>query len=142
MTQTFEQQPDPQPGKEDVLPLILADLEKIKEGANSSSNPSPELLDLMAEEFKQRAAQGLAHYGTPLQTHNGRDAWRDAMDEKLDDLAYLRQAITEGDLPPDHPICEVYWHSFALATYLRLQIMARDETPTGCIPLPEGGADE
>lgn len=142
MTQTFEQQPDPQPGKEDVLPLILADLEKVKADAGERSNPSRELLDLMADGFKQRAAEGLAHYGVPLQTHNGRDAWRDAMDEKLDDLFYLRQAITEGNLPPEDPICEIYWHSFALATYLRLQIMTRDIAPTGCIPLPEGGADE
>lgn len=44
----------------------------------------------------RRAQVGLARYGQPLQAHNGRNAMRDASEEVLDLLVYLRQAIEEG----------------------------------------------
>lgn len=44
---------------------------------------------------ERRPQFGLAKYGTPLQANNGRDALKDAYEEALDLLVYLRQALTE-----------------------------------------------
>lgn len=41
---------------------------------------------------------GVARYGQPLQAHNGRDALRDAYEEALDLIAYLKQAQQEQGL--------------------------------------------
>lgn len=65
-------QPMPKPGQQDVTPALVALL-------------------------KERQAQGIATYGTPLQTHNGRDALWDALEEALDLCQYLAQAIMERD---------------------------------------------
>ena len=65
-------QPPPQRGKLTVIDYVLADM-------------------------AQRAAAGVQKYGTPLQTHNGRDALWDAYQEALDLSMYLRQAILERD---------------------------------------------
>jgi len=65
-------QPKPIPGKQDVTPLVIADLQK-------------------------RSDVGLETYGTRLQTHNGRDALLDAYEEALDLCCYLKQAITERE---------------------------------------------
>jgi len=45
--------------------------------------------------LKARAAAGVAKYGRPLQTFNGRDAREDAIQEGLDALMYLAQAEME-----------------------------------------------
>ncbi len=47
-----------------------------------------------------RAAAGVAKYGRPLQTHNGRDAREDARQELLDALMYLAQAEMEASDDP------------------------------------------
>lgn len=47
------------------------------------------------DELRKRAAVGLETYGMPLQPHNGRDAWRDALDELLDALVYVEQLAHE-----------------------------------------------
>jgi hypothetical protein len=60
----------PTPGKTDILPLVIADLQA-------------------------RDAAGTKKYGTTLQTNNGRDALVDAYQEALDLAMYLRQAIEE-----------------------------------------------
>lgn len=67
-----DRQPPPKPGRTDVLPLVVADLQA-------------------------RAAVGLKTYGTPLQTHNGRDALRDAYEEALDLCMYLRQEMEQRE---------------------------------------------
>jgi hypothetical protein len=46
--------------------------------------------------LKARAAAGVAKYGVPLRTHNGRDAREDARQELLDALMYLAQAEMEA----------------------------------------------
>lgn len=45
--------------------------------------------------MKARAQEGEAKYGTPLMTHNGRDALVDAYQEILDAIQYLKQAQLE-----------------------------------------------
>ena len=55
------------------------------------------VIDYVLADMAERAAAGVQKYGTPLQTHNGRDALWDAYQEALDLSMYLRQAILERD---------------------------------------------
>ena len=56
---------------------------------------NPTMHELVAADLAQRAAIGLAEYGTPLLPNNGRDALWDAYEEALDLACYLRQAVEE-----------------------------------------------
>ncbi len=67
-----EPQPMPSPGRVSVTRAVMADL-------------------------AARERQGIAKYGTTLQTHNGRDALVDAYQEALDLAQYLKQAILERE---------------------------------------------
>lgn len=63
-------------------------------------NPPPKkgqtaVWPLVIEDMVARNAKGIQTYGTPLETHNGRDALLDAYEEALDLAVYLRQAIEE-----------------------------------------------
>ena len=55
------------------------------------------VIDYVLADMQERAAAGVQKYGTPLQTHNGRDALWDAYQEALDLCVYLRQAILERE---------------------------------------------
>ena len=55
------------------------------------------VIDYVLADMAQRAAAGVIKYGTPLQTHNGRDALWDAYQEAMDLCMYLRQAILERE---------------------------------------------
>jgi hypothetical protein len=57
----------------------------------------PSMHDLVVEDMRARKEFGVRKYGTLLQAHNGRDALRDAYDEVLDLIVYLRQVIEERD---------------------------------------------
>jgi hypothetical protein len=50
----------------------------------------------LMDEVERRKALGLSRYGTLLQAFNGRDALQDAMDEAVDLIIYLRQALVEA----------------------------------------------
>lgn len=65
-------EPDPKPGKTEICPLVIADIEA-------------------------RAKEGEKKYGTRLQSRNGRDALMDAYQEAIDLVMYLRQAIEERE---------------------------------------------
>jgi hypothetical protein len=60
-------------------------------------NDLPAVWDLVIEDMRQRDSLGLSRYGTRLQPHNGRDGLRDAFEEALDMVAYLRQEIEERE---------------------------------------------
>ena len=60
-------------------------------------NDRPAVWPLVIMDMANRDQVGRARYGVPLQSHNGRDALRDAYEEALDLCAYLRQAIMERD---------------------------------------------
>jgi hypothetical protein len=62
--------PESTPGKTDIWPLVLADIEA-------------------------RVEAGQAKYGPVLQSHNGHDALMDAYQEAIDLVLYLRQLIEE-----------------------------------------------
>ncbi len=72
MTEHTQPQPMPTPGHGSVTRAVIADL-------------------------LEREQQGIATYGTTLQTFNGRDALLDAYAECLDMAQYLKQAILERD---------------------------------------------
>lgn len=63
--------------------------------------------DLVIADIEERKRVGIARYGTPLQTFNGRDAMVDLYQELLDACMYVRQIIEErkyvnsGDLNDD-----------------------------------------
>ncbi len=68
----FEGQPMPQPGQHDVTSALITEL-------------------------LARQQKGIVTYGTSLQTFNGRNALRDALDEALDFAQYLKQALMEHE---------------------------------------------
>lgn len=58
-------------------------------------NDLPAVWDLVIADMKERDFEASEKYGTRLQPHNGRNALRDAYQEALDLVVYLRQAIYE-----------------------------------------------
>ena len=52
--------------------------------------------NLLAKEINDRKAIGLAEYGTPLQAFNGRDCEKDAIEEMVGSICYLKQGLIEG----------------------------------------------
>lgn len=58
-------------------------------------NQSTPIWELVIKDMQDRDHVGRAKYGTPLQTHNGRNALIDAYQEALDLAVYLRQLIEE-----------------------------------------------
>lgn len=68
-----------------------------KQPKPTTSEESKVVLKMVASDLADRAQVGLAEYGTYLETHNGRDALRDAYEEALDLVMYLRQALSERD---------------------------------------------
>jgi hypothetical protein len=59
------------------------------------TNVAPVARKRMLEILSQQVQRGIETYGTPLQTHNGRDAFHDAMTEAIDLIQYLTQASLE-----------------------------------------------
>lgn len=69
----------------------------VSEQPAPQNNDQPAVWGLVLKDMVDRDAVGRKRYGTPLQPHNGRDALRDAYEEALDLVVYLRQAIYERD---------------------------------------------
>ena len=78
---------------------LRARLWKIADGVQEEPRPvsSRPIWELVVEDMRARDELGRRRYGVPLQAGNGRDALRDAYEEALDLVAYLRQAIAERD---------------------------------------------
>ena len=55
------------------------------------------ILDLVRQDFEDRAETGKAKYGTYLRANNWRDALMDAYQEAVDLCMYLRQTMFERD---------------------------------------------
>lgn len=57
--------------------------------------------EIMIQAIGERREYGIRKYGRPLETHNGRDALKDAWEEALDLFTYLTQVRLErGDVLP------------------------------------------
>lgn len=74
---------------------------------NPVLNDNPSIHDLVIEEINYppliwllliRKEKGLETYGVPLQVFNGRDALWDAIEEIVDLIVYLKQALIERNL--------------------------------------------
>ena len=61
------------------------------------NNDRPAVWDLVMDDIAKRDRYGKFKYGTRLQPFNGRDSLRDAYEESLDLVVYLRQLIYERD---------------------------------------------
>lgn len=81
----MNEQPPPLPSTGDIWAEIIAEL------------PENHILRPLAI---QRRALGIERYGVPLQRGNGRDMARDALEEALDLIAYLRGMRETPDGPP------------------------------------------
>lgn len=57
----------------------------------------PHIVDLVIKDLKDRKRLGLKKYGVPLQAHNGRDCFQDAIEEVMDLLCYMKQFQVEND---------------------------------------------
>jgi hypothetical protein len=55
----------------------------------------PEAIRIFLQTMRQQMEKGIEEYGTPLKTHNGRDALVDAMYEVIDLWMYLVQKYLE-----------------------------------------------
>lgn len=71
--------------------------EAFKQQPNPIPNQSKPIVDSVIEELLKRKQLGIERYGVALQAGNGRDAIRDALDEAIDLVFYLYQAIAERD---------------------------------------------
>lgn len=57
-----------------------------------------DVFNALTHALRERRRYGVVKYGRALETHNGRDALKDAWEEAADLLAYLTQARLErGD---------------------------------------------
>lgn len=101
-------QPLPTVGQENVGEAVLADLD--------STGYPLSVREAMRADLTARIALGIERYGQPLQTFNGRDAWKDAHDESLDLLHYLKQARLEATARQD-------WETDRLARFLYLRTL-------------------
>jgi hypothetical protein len=52
---------------------------------------------LLLAVMRRQRDKGLAHYGTLLRAHNGRDPLMDALQEQVDAMLYIVQAMIERD---------------------------------------------
>lgn len=68
-----------------------------REQASPIKNEMPAVWGLVMEDMKARDVLGERRYGTRLQPHNGRKALRDAYEEALDLVVYLRQELYERE---------------------------------------------
>ena len=62
-----------------------------------TKNEQPIVQELVLTDLRDRLAVGIQLYGTGLQPHNGRDMLRDAYDEAMDLVVYLRGCLYERD---------------------------------------------
>jgi hypothetical protein len=56
-----------------------------------------EITRLVHADLESRTAAGLASYGRPFTSHDGRDSLRDLYEEMLDAVQYLRKLMYERD---------------------------------------------
>lgn len=80
--------------------------------------------DELVADMQERKEFGLRKYGTVLHPDNGRDHTKDAYDEVLDLLVYLRTMMSEDDDAYDF-IWFDYRNALSIALRLRLRLTVR-----------------
>ena len=106
-------EPPPRAGRVDVWPLVIADVEAYM--------PPSRLRDRFIEQARRRDQLGREKYGTPLQTHNGRDPLVDAFQEAMDATVYLRAAVERG-----YSVAYLYASARTLALGILAQLVAHE----------------
>lgn len=105
-----EPEPTPAGGGREVYPTLVGSLDPTIDG------------DLITA-LIARDQMGRAKYPTPLTTGNGRRATVDALQETLDLLAYLEQALMEGDTSAE--VAMARYHARACARFILRRIRAQ-----------------
>ena|SRR4028119_1917956 len=98
-----------------IQSLILDEMTRL--GKNSG------FWKLIRTDIREREKIGVERYGTALQAHNGRDAIRDAYEEALDGLFYVRQALQEDST--NSPLRHAYSAQWEAVLSLRQALGAR-----------------
>jgi hypothetical protein len=74
----------------------VADPSKQRPGDQPLPEPGRECVqDALIAQIEERKQLGIERYGRPLETHNGRDAVQDAVEEAIDLAVYLKQVELE-----------------------------------------------
>lgn len=76
---------------------------------------------------QERKAYGIKKYGKPLQTHNGRDALKDAWEESLDLTSYVLQMNLEEAEDGDPYLGGLFEQAFYLLVLLTQQRLSRGD---------------
>ncbi len=87
----------PMPMSPNTTTTVTTTAPEVREQPPPSQNELPAVWDLVLQDMAARDKLGQERYGTRLQPHNGRDMLRDALEEALDMVVYLRGAIYERD---------------------------------------------
>lgn len=91
--------------RENTLDEIAAErLERKSPGTDAQPAPvggDVEVWPLVIADMEARARFGVAKYGVPLRTNDGRDSLIDAYQESLDQAVYLRKLIEEQKGKPE-----------------------------------------
>lgn len=61
-------------------------------------NDSRDIQSMVIDDIGKRRSVGIERYGTALQPFNGRNSLRDAYEEAMDLVMYLKQRLVEEDL--------------------------------------------
>lgn len=86
---------------ESVYQALLAAAFLIRE--KMEPPPSRMVVTPIYGDLEERLQLGISRYGQPLRAFNGRDSLRDAYEEVLDALVYLRTAMFEIEHPEGAP---------------------------------------
>jgi hypothetical protein len=88
-----------------------------------NTHPNNKTAGLVITDVLDRKDFGLLKYGTPLQANNGRNPLRDAYEEILDCLVYIKQALEEARTTGPNIM---YREALALAFRLRALIYVEE----------------
>jgi hypothetical protein len=96
------------------LPPAALDARRLRPGDQPLPTPNahPSMHDLLLESIEARKALGLERYGTLLQPFNGRSFLKDAYEELVDLLVYLRGKLYEEEQAQMRPVPGTHdtWH--------------------------------
>lgn len=127
----YTKQPKPitqdSPGMHD---LAIADISKALDNSSIPDSELPAILGVIAE-LEERREFGLKKYETLLQANNGRNAVRDALDEALDLVVYMRQIIAERGVVQGMNLDNMYRNTIEFAIALKYLLNRESESDSG-----------
>lgn len=127
----YTKQPKPEPREAPGMhDLAIADITQAWARSDSLiGSPEEKAIVGVILELEERRAFGLKKYGTLLQANNGRDSVRDALDEALDLIVYVRQILEEipEDQHGDLQFQSMYRNAIEFAIALKFYMKKRDK---------------